>query len=92
MSLSEYYDSKGGPEAYLGTTTPGFPNYFILMGANTATGHASVIFSEEVQVRVVVSYRASKSEQLYPDKLLPAADEARHREESVVVRSPAVGS
>lgn len=63
MTLSEYYDSKGGPEAYLGTTTPGFPNYFILMGANTATGHASVIFSEEVQVRVVVvSYQASNSE------------------------------
>ncbi len=52
-TLSEFYESKGGPEAYLGTTTPGFPNYFLLMGANSATGHASIIFSEEVQVRVL---------------------------------------
>jgi len=49
-TLSEFYESKGGPEAYLGTTTPGFPNYFLLMGANSATGHASIIFSEEVQI------------------------------------------
>jgi len=48
--LSEFHESKGGPEAYLGTTTPGFPNFFTLMGPNTATGHASVIFSEEVQI------------------------------------------
>ncbi|KAH8116828.1 FAD/NAD-binding domain-containing protein [Phellopilus nigrolimitatus] len=46
-TLNEYFDSQGGPTAYLGTTVPGFPNFFTLMGPNTATGHASIIFSEE---------------------------------------------
>lgn len=49
-TLDEYYASKGGPTAYLGTTAPGFPNFCMLFGPSTATGHASVIFSEEVQV------------------------------------------
>jgi cation diffusion facilitator CzcD-associated flavoprotein CzcO len=31
-TVQEYYDSQGGPKAYLGTTVPGFPNLFILAG------------------------------------------------------------
>lgn len=50
VSLSEYFASQGGPTAYLGTTYPGFPNFFTLMGPNIATGHASIIFSEECQI------------------------------------------
>jgi len=49
-TIRDYYAANKGPTAYMGTTIPGFPNYYILSGPNTVTGHASVIFSEEVQV------------------------------------------
>lgn len=50
QTVTEYYKTQGGPTAYLGTCMPGFPNLFTLTGPNVATGHASVIFSDEVQV------------------------------------------
>jgi hypothetical protein len=31
-------------------TTPGFPNFYILGGPNTTTGHNSFIFTEELQI------------------------------------------
>ena len=44
------------PRAYLGMTTPGFPNLFFLYGPNTNLGHGgSMIFISELQVRYVVS-------------------------------------
>ncbi|KDN40460.1 hypothetical protein RSAG8_08080, partial [Rhizoctonia solani AG-8 WAC10335] len=43
-------NEQGGPTAYMGTTVPDFPNFFTLLGPNTATGHGSVIHSEEVQI------------------------------------------
>ncbi|KAH8984127.1 FAD/NAD-P-binding domain-containing protein [Lactarius akahatsu] len=49
-TLKEYNDAHGGPTAYLGTTVPGFPNFFMMQGPNTTTGHTSVIFSEESQI------------------------------------------
>ncbi|KAG8719460.1 hypothetical protein FRC08_002774 [Ceratobasidium sp. 394] len=49
-TMAEYFKEEGGPTAYMGTTTPSFPNWFSLLGPNTATGHASVIYSEEVQI------------------------------------------
>jgi len=49
-TLKEYNDVHGGPTAYLGTTVPGFPNFFMMQGPNTTTGHTSVIFSEESQI------------------------------------------
>ena len=32
ITVQEYYDHKGGPEAYLGVTLPGFPNFYMLSG------------------------------------------------------------
>ncbi|KAF4597607.1 hypothetical protein EYR40_008069 [Pleurotus pulmonarius] len=52
--IEEYYAERGGPTAYLGTCIPGFPNAFTLLGPNTATGHASVIFTEEAQINLAV--------------------------------------
>jgi cation diffusion facilitator CzcD-associated flavoprotein CzcO len=49
-TIEDYYRSTGGPQAYLGITTPGFPNLYILGGPNTATGHNSFIFTEELQI------------------------------------------
>ncbi|KAG8786077.1 hypothetical protein FRC12_016936 [Ceratobasidium sp. 428] len=50
QTMADYFKEQGGPTAYMGTTMPGFPNWFSLLGPNTATGHASVIYSEEVQI------------------------------------------
>ncbi|KAF8150056.1 FAD/NAD-binding domain-containing protein [Crassisporium funariophilum] len=49
-SIQEFYASRGGPEAYLGTTVPGFPNFYHLSGPNTATGYMSVLFFNEAQL------------------------------------------
>ncbi|KAI0311991.1 FAD/NAD-P-binding domain-containing protein [Amylostereum chailletii] len=49
-TLLEYYDQNGGPTAYMGSTAPGFPNFFTIMGPNLTTGHTSVVFAQEVQV------------------------------------------
>ncbi|MEK8033580.1 NAD(P)/FAD-dependent oxidoreductase [Ideonella sp. DXS29W] len=32
-----------GPAAYRGITVPGFPNFFLMLGPNTATGHTSTL-------------------------------------------------
>lgn len=40
--------------AYLGTTVPGFPNLFLLLGPNTGLGHTSVVLMIEAQLRQVV--------------------------------------
>ncbi|KAF9032933.1 hypothetical protein BJ165DRAFT_1534822 [Panaeolus papilionaceus] len=50
VSVQDYYDSQAGAKAYLGTTIPGFPNFFTILGPNTATGHTSVIYTNEIQI------------------------------------------
>jgi 4-hydroxyacetophenone monooxygenase len=41
--------------AYLGTTVPGFPNFFILLSLNTGRAHSgNVIFMSKYQVRYVM--------------------------------------
>ncbi|KIL69905.1 hypothetical protein M378DRAFT_69093, partial [Amanita muscaria Koide BX008] len=50
ITYLEFMDQHGGAAAYLGTCVPGFPNLFHLLGPNVATGHASVVYSEEVQI------------------------------------------
>ena len=42
-------------EAYLGTTVAGYPNYFMLIGPNTATGHTSALLYAEAQIEYVMS-------------------------------------
>ena len=32
LRLADYWESKGGPEAYYGLAVPNFPNYFTLLG------------------------------------------------------------
>ncbi len=45
----------GLPQAYYGTCVAGFPNFFMLMGPNTVTGHLSVIFSTECQINFTLN-------------------------------------
>jgi cation diffusion facilitator CzcD-associated flavoprotein CzcO len=44
----------GSPRAYLGTSMPGFPNLFLLLGPNTGLGHGSMVYMIEAQVEHVL--------------------------------------
>ncbi|KAE8343328.1 hypothetical protein BDV24DRAFT_173060 [Aspergillus arachidicola] len=46
--------ADGSPEAYFGTCLSGFPNFFILMGPNTLSGHLSVLYTTECQINFIV--------------------------------------
>lgn len=46
-NLREHW--KEGAFAYLGVTTSGFPNMFMLYGPNTNTGHTSIVYKLEAQ-------------------------------------------
>ncbi|PPQ72534.1 hypothetical protein CVT26_004012 [Gymnopilus dilepis] len=76
-TISEFYEKTGGPNAYLGITVTGFPNFYQVMGPNTATGYTSVVFFIETQVgymmqliKPVLDGKASSFE------VLPEANEA----------------
>lgn len=45
---------QGSPRAYMGTSHAGFPNFFTLMGPNTALGHSSVLLMVEAQIEHVL--------------------------------------
>jgi cyclohexanone monooxygenase len=42
--------AESGMSAYKGTTVPGFPNLFFIVGPNTGQGHTSMVFIIESQV------------------------------------------
>ncbi|MGB0121145.1 MAG: NAD(P)/FAD-dependent oxidoreductase [Solirubrobacterales bacterium] len=44
---------QGSPNCHLGTSMPGFPNFFTLMGPNTGLGHTSVVVMIEAQVGLI---------------------------------------
>lgn len=46
--------SEGVPSSYLGTCISGFPNFFIMMGPNTLSGHLSVIYTTECQINLTL--------------------------------------
>jgi len=45
---------RGHPQAYLGTTVPGFPNLFVLAGPGTGIAHTSLVYMIEAQIDYVV--------------------------------------
>lgn len=45
----------GGPTAYLGIAVAGFPNFFLMLGPNTATGHTSTLLYIEPQVQHAIA-------------------------------------
>ncbi|RZT39127.1 flavin-containing monooxygenase [Cupriavidus agavae] len=54
-NVRDHWDAHGA-QAYLGVATPGFPNFFMLAGPNTALGHGgSVVALLETQVQYVMS-------------------------------------
>lgn len=50
VDLVAEMDARGGPQAYNGTAMDGFPNFLMIFGPNTATGHSSVIMAIENMV------------------------------------------
>ncbi|CEJ55705.1 hypothetical protein PMG11_01943 [Penicillium brasilianum] len=63
--------ADGSPEAYFGTCLSGFPNFFILMGPNTLSGHLSVLYTTECQINFIVRVIRPKLNGLNPS-LLPS--------------------
>ncbi|EKM83294.1 hypothetical protein AGABI1DRAFT_111719, partial [Agaricus bisporus var. burnettii JB137-S8] len=53
-TIQEYFDEKDGPQSYLGTSYPDFPNFYTILGPNTGTGHTSVIFTNECQADYII--------------------------------------
>lgn len=49
VELSEQW--RDGMSAHRGTTVAGFPNFFLMPGPNTGTGHTSQVFMIETQIR-----------------------------------------
>lgn len=45
---------RDGAHAYLGTTLPGYPNFFMIVGPNTGLGHNSMVYMIESQVDYVL--------------------------------------
>jgi hypothetical protein len=45
---------EGTPRAYVGTSVPGFPNLFLLLGPNTGLGHSSMVYMIETQIEHVI--------------------------------------
>ena len=45
---------EGSPRAHLGSTAPGFPNFFMMLGPNTGLGHSSMVYMIESQIAYVL--------------------------------------
>lgn len=56
IDLVTEMDARGGPQAYQGTAMDGFPNFFIIFGPNTATGHSSVILATENMIMYALKF------------------------------------
>ncbi|KAL8795262.1 MAG: hypothetical protein Q9195_002273 [Heterodermia aff. obscurata] len=54
--MSDVWEERGGAQAYMGSTMDGFPNFFIIFGPNTATGHSSVILASENMTRYAIRF------------------------------------
>ena len=61
-TLAETWAERG-MRAYKGTTVHGFPNYFHLVGPNTALGHSSMIYIIESQVAYLTDALRTMREQ-----------------------------
>ena len=54
--LVQEMENRGGPQAYQGTAMDGFPNFFMIFGPNTATGHSSVVMASENMVNYSLKF------------------------------------
>jgi cation diffusion facilitator CzcD-associated flavoprotein CzcO len=67
---------QGSPRAHLGSTIPGFPNLFLLLGPNTGLGHSSMVYMIESQIdHVMGALRALWSNGAETIEVRPEAEE-----------------
>lgn len=72
---------QGSPRAYLGTSVPGFPNFFLLLGPNTGLGHGSMVYMIEAQVEHIVNtIRAMRRRGATRIEIRPEAHERFNRD------------
>ncbi|KAM6534418.1 hypothetical protein FALCPG4_004058 [Fusarium falciforme] len=74
-TLNEHWDSFGGAEAYNCSSMSGFPNFFILLGPNAATGHTSAVMAAENSVNFALRViKPVLTEQMGAVELKPDAE------------------
>ncbi|CAG5156972.1 uncharacterized protein ALTATR162_LOCUS4765 [Alternaria atra] len=56
QDLVQVMEDRGGAQAYLGTAVDGFPNFMMIFGPNTATGHSSVVMASENMVNYSLNF------------------------------------
>lgn len=56
LDLVQLMDDRGGAQAYQGTAMDNFPNFFLIFGPNTATGHSSVVMASENMVNYSLKF------------------------------------
>jgi len=77
--LADHWD--GSPRAHLGTTVPGFPNFFILLGPNTGLGHNSMVYMIESQIAYVLdALRAMRASGANAVEVRPEVEARFHAE------------
>ncbi|KAF4632931.1 hypothetical protein G7Y89_g5190 [Cudoniella acicularis] len=54
--INEIWADRGGPQMYMSTAIDGFPNFFMLYGPNTGTGHTSVILASENAINLILNF------------------------------------
>lgn len=54
--LHDLWGERGGAQAYLGIAIDKFPNFFVIVGPNTYTGHTSVILASENSVNYSLNF------------------------------------
>lgn len=65
---------RQGPEAYMGISVAGFPNFFMLMGPNTGLGHNSMVFMIESQAHYITeALKAMKAQRIKAIDVKPQA-------------------
>ena len=71
---------SSGMAAYKGTTVPGFPNLFLLVGPNTGLGHSSMVFMIESQVAYIRDALRTHARSSGTPRVEPRADGQRRVE------------
>ncbi|CAH2923957.1 MAG: Cyclohexanone monooxygenase (EC [uncultured Paraburkholderia sp.] len=68
---------RDGAHAYLGTTLPGYPNFFMIVGPNTGLGHNSMVLMIESQVEYTLrALKTMQSERAEAIEVRPQVERA----------------
>ncbi|KAB0570348.1 flavin-containing monooxygenase [Pseudomonas sp. R11F] len=71
---------REGAHAYKGTTVPGYPNLFLIVGPNTGLGHNSMILMIEAQVSYILdALKQMRRHHIATVDIKPAVEDAYNR-------------